>query len=190
MTTKKYEFTGEMKKFYGLTLKRIRRISDGAIGGWIESEGNLSHEGECFVYDEAVVCGEAKVFDEARVCGEAVVFGKAEVYGKARVFDEAEVYGEAVVTEGGIIGKVTAPFKFIFQFQCQHRVLTAVLTETDEILYSIGCQIEITKETFLDRIQNENGGLNKNPHRHEYLIVMELAENYFEQMKAEYSQEG
>jgi hypothetical protein len=33
---KKYEFTGEEKECYGFTLKQIRRISDGEIGGWIE----------------------------------------------------------------------------------------------------------------------------------------------------------
>lgn len=32
----KYEFTGETKNFNGVTVIRIRRISDGQIGGWIE----------------------------------------------------------------------------------------------------------------------------------------------------------
>ena len=49
----KYEFTGETKTidFCGrfITLKRIRRIKDGFIGGWIEKEENLSHKGICFV---------------------------------------------------------------------------------------------------------------------------------------------
>jgi hypothetical protein len=38
---KKYEFTGETINLNGLILKRIRRISDKLIGGWIQSEDNL-----------------------------------------------------------------------------------------------------------------------------------------------------
>ena len=41
---RKYEFTGETMVLEGRTLNRIRRIEDGLIGGWIESEKNLSHE--------------------------------------------------------------------------------------------------------------------------------------------------
>ena len=46
----KYEFTGETKIVFGVTLKRIRSlvaiasigIAAGTLGGWIESEKNLS----------------------------------------------------------------------------------------------------------------------------------------------------
>jgi len=61
MSNKKYEFTGETKEWCGHTLHRIRAIIDiaytkaGEIGGWIESESNLSE------YDNAKVCGDAKV---------------------------------------------------------------------------------------------------------------------------------
>ena len=159
MVNKKYEFTGETKKFLGRTLKRIKRISDGVIGGWIESEENLSHEGWCFIYDEA------RVYDEAIVC------------------DEARVCGKAKVGSFKIIGYVASTFTHIFQLQCQHRLLTAILKEDGQILYSIGCQTEITKEHFIERIYDHNRGLKWNPHRQEYLVAIELAENYFESMK-------
>jgi len=99
MQTKKYEFVGETKR----GLRRIRRISDGMIGGWIESESNLSHEGDCFVYDDARVYGNARVIDDALVSGEAQVYGNALIYGgayasdNARVYDDAHVYGDASV---------------------------------------------------------------------------------------------
>lgn len=147
MVNKKYEFTGETKKFSGRTLKRIKRISDGVIGGWIESEENLSHEGWCFIYDEAVV------------------------------------YGEAEVDRFKIIGKIASKFKYIFQLQCQRRLLTALLKDDGQILYSIGCQTEITKEHFIERIYDHNRGLKWNPHRQEYLVAIELAEKYFESMQ-------
>ena len=86
---KKYDFTGETLKWYGRTLSRIRALKDfgdveaGDLGGWIEKEENLSHEGEAKVYGEAIVYGEAKVYGEAIVCDEAEVCGQAEVCGNA-----------------------------------------------------------------------------------------------------------
>ena len=56
---KKYEFTGETLEHEGRTLKRIRRLSDGKLGGWIESEDNLSHYGGAWVCGEAKGCGDA-----------------------------------------------------------------------------------------------------------------------------------
>ena len=43
----KYEFTDKTITNDGHILHEIRRLSDGKIGGWIESEDNLSQEGNC-----------------------------------------------------------------------------------------------------------------------------------------------
>lgn len=73
-TKRKYEFTGEEKKLSnGITVKRIRRLSDGLLGGWIESEDNLSHYGSCFVYNEAVVCRGSRVIHDAKVFNNAYI---------------------------------------------------------------------------------------------------------------------
>ena len=82
---KKYEFTGEKKEHFGVTVHRIRRLSDGLVGGWLESEYNLSHYGDCFIFDDAIVSGSASVSGSARVSGSAMVYGSAWVYGSARV---------------------------------------------------------------------------------------------------------
>ena len=64
---KKYEFTGETKIVVGVTLKRIRALISfgfvvkGEIGGFIEDEKNLSHDGNAWV------AGNARVADNARV---------------------------------------------------------------------------------------------------------------------------
>ena len=75
---KKFEFTGESKTIFGLTLKRIRAliridlgwtvINPGDLGGWLEKESNLSHEGKAWVW------GNAKVWGNAEVCGDAFIF--------------------------------------------------------------------------------------------------------------------
>ncbi|MEZ3506167.1 MAG: hypothetical protein K1W10_04335 [Lachnospiraceae bacterium] len=73
---KKYEFTGEMKKtglFGNITVKRIRAtakfggVEEGDLGGWIETEENLSHERNAWVYSNAEVYGNAKVYGNAEI---------------------------------------------------------------------------------------------------------------------------
>ena len=83
---KKYEFTGEELKISpDTTLKRIGAIrsfefftyentvevKSGDSGGWIEREENLSHEGSCWVYDNAMVYDWARIFEDAKVFGNA-----------------------------------------------------------------------------------------------------------------------
>lgn len=95
MDEKKYELTDETKTLSdGTVLYRIRAarkftihdeitVRNGDLGGWIERENNLSHDGSAWVYGEAYVYGKARVFDDARVFIKAEIYGKAEVYGKA-----------------------------------------------------------------------------------------------------------
>ena len=99
----KYKLTEETKEFLGRKLHRIvcvtafASVSVGDIGGWVESENNLSQEGNAWVYGNAWVCGKAEVCDNAEVCGNAEVYGDAKVYGKAEVCGNAEVCGKAEV---------------------------------------------------------------------------------------------
>ena len=86
---KKYEFTGETKEikllFRTAVLHRIRAtvsfgfVKIGDLGGWIEKEENLSHEGKAWVCGDAEVCGDAKVWGNAEVCGDAKVFSASHV---------------------------------------------------------------------------------------------------------------
>lgn len=132
---KKYEFTGEEKVVGGITLRRIRAVrrfaqaDAGEMGGWIQKEENLSHDSECWVSGEAIVCNSAVVTDDAWVGGHAQVYydakirdnacisgdawigGSVEVYGNARVggntvvnghakiYDRADVMGHAIVRD-------------------------------------------------------------------------------------------
>lgn len=112
---KKYEFTGETKEVLGRTVHRIvavrniRRsgcfITKGSLGGWVESEWNLSQDGINWVMDEAVVLDRARVLDNAYVCENAMVVDYAVVCedalvgGNATVKDDAKVRGNAGVYE-------------------------------------------------------------------------------------------
>lgn len=62
-------------------------VEKGAKGGYVESRANLSEEGTCWIYDDAVVC------EQAQVCDNAEVKDCAQVYGNACV-DDRFVTGE------------------------------------------------------------------------------------------------
>jgi hypothetical protein len=112
---KKYELTKETKVIGGKTLFRIRAlrsfgdIKAGDLGGFIENERNLSHEGNAWVVGNARVGGNAWVGDNAKVGGcawvgdeawvieNAVIEGNAKVGGNALVCGNAQVVGNAQV---------------------------------------------------------------------------------------------
>lgn len=82
MFKQKYDFTGEKKiNDSGVVLSRIKAITsfgdvkEGDLGGWIESEENLSHDGEAWIYDEAAAYGNSDVRGNAKLRNSAEIFG-------------------------------------------------------------------------------------------------------------------
>ena len=79
-------------------------VKSGCLGGWIEGEKNLSHDGGAWVGEEAMVYGNAlvdenasarwfsQVFDDAIITGNAMLIGSARIFGRACVMDNVEVY--------------------------------------------------------------------------------------------------
>lgn len=121
----KYEFTGETKQVFddflmGIkntpgqysiwrTIHRIRAKKDfgdvkkGDIGGWIENEENLDSTGDCWVYDQSIVCEWAVVYGDAKIKGKAKVFGSARIYDSAIVQDSAIVFENAHINNHAIV---------------------------------------------------------------------------------------
>ena len=68
----KYKLTATTRTHKGTTVYQIQAIKSfggviaGDLGGWVESEGNLSQRGDCWVYGDAMVYGNAWVSDDAR----------------------------------------------------------------------------------------------------------------------------
>jgi carbonic anhydrase/acetyltransferase-like protein (isoleucine patch superfamily) len=85
--------------FATTTLHQIEALIDidcynvkaGDLGGFIESESNLSHSGKCWVNDSACVYGNAIIQDNAQVYDNAHVYGNAKVAGNAQVYNNADV---------------------------------------------------------------------------------------------------
>ena len=118
---KKFELTAEfVTNVFGKKLFRIKalvafgNVEKGELGGFIEKEDNLSHDGEAWVYGDA------------RVSGNALVSGDARVYGDARVSDNALVYGNAWVSGNADYAVVTGfgrYFRTTTFFRCKDKIL-------------------------------------------------------------------
>ena len=117
MTAKKYELVkSESIVYNGKTLYRIRALRDfitvsgrtikkGDLGGYVESEDNLSQEGNCWIFDNAKVYGNAKVFDDAIVNDSACIFDSAVVCGAAEIYNFAEISDNAIVCGGAMVSQ-------------------------------------------------------------------------------------
>ena len=106
---KKYKLTEENINYLGRTLYRIEALKDfGNVkkydkGGYVQSEKNLSQEGNCWIYDNAKVFDSAKVFNNAKICINAKVSGEAQVYDNALVGDHALICGNAQVCDNAYV---------------------------------------------------------------------------------------
>jgi len=113
---KKYEFTGETFVTPNATLKEIRALCDfgdvkkGELGGYVESEYNLSHKGTAWVQEQGMVWGNGRVEDQAlleygtvcdsaMLCGDAIVRGAAEISGMAIIKDDLIIDGGKITSK-------------------------------------------------------------------------------------------
>lgn len=117
----KYELTEQTKFVEGRKVSRIRALKDfsnvksGTLGGFVQSERNLSQHDDCWIYDNAVamdnsiVSNNAKlkdtsmamensqVLDNAVLSDKAIISENAQIYGKAKMFGESRAYGDAEI---------------------------------------------------------------------------------------------
>lgn len=107
--SRKYVFENEEQKRKQGVVYRIRALVDiplhgvkaGDLGGFIESDKNLSHQGNAWVADEAVVMGKGGITGDVLVKDTAVVrnstlAGHAVVEGEALV-EECDIEGDSHV---------------------------------------------------------------------------------------------
>ena len=152
----KYKLTEKCKYVQGVKLYRIEALKDfgdvkkGDLGGWAESEKNLSQHGNAWVSDNALV------FDNALVSGDARVSGNARVYGNAWVSDNALVFK-------------TNDYMCFQSFGSQGRTTTVIKTKDGHII-KCGCWSG-TLDRFINQIKETHGD---NQHAREYLAICEV----------------
>lgn len=109
MAIKKFELTDETKKFDNKILYRIKAIiqfsnvHEGDIGGFVSSERNLSHEGNCWIYDDSMVTDKAVIKDDAIVCDDSWVTDEAIIQDNAEICNSAIVSGKSLVKDEAIV---------------------------------------------------------------------------------------
>ena len=155
---KKYELTSETKIVFGHILYRIKALSSfgcvsaGDLGGFLESEKNLSQNGNAWVFGNAWVSGNAEVSGDARV------------YGNARVYGDASVYGNAEVSEIGAIfwiGAIGSRNDTATFFRCRDGSIKVVC----------GCFFGNLDE-FAKKVRKTHGD---NDHAKVYMLAIEMA---------------
>ena len=109
MSNQKYEITDIAHEKYPF-LYRIRALQDigskvkaGELGGFVESESNLSTEDDTsWIFDDAIAAGNAVVDQDARLLGNAIACDSAYVSqgsalsGEARIEDHAYIRGSVM----------------------------------------------------------------------------------------------
>lgn len=152
---KKYELIDHRGTLAPKNLKRLRALRDfggvkkGDLGGFIEKEENLSHEGDCWISGTAWISGSAHVYDSAKVYGSAQVSGTAWIYGSAHVYDSAQVYGSAwvcgfaQVSDSAQVSGTAHVYDFA-QISGSAWVSLGVFTKKNEVLPANGGKYSIT----------------------------------------------
>jgi hypothetical protein len=92
---KKYELTDETIKHDGHILHRIRALKPfeaanglgdvrvGELGGWAESEDNLSQDGRSWIFDDAKAFSNARIYENGAINQTACAKENAQIYGSA-----------------------------------------------------------------------------------------------------------
>ena len=172
---KKFELTSEfITNIFGTKLFRIKALIEfgnvkaGELGGFVEKEENLNHEGNAWVYGNAEVYGNARVYGNASVCDDARVYGNASVYGNAWVYGNARVCGDARVYGN-------ADYATVHGFGSEYRTTTFFKTKAGEIGVRCGCFYGNLSE-FRKKVVETHGETKK---AKEYLMLADLMEFRF-----------
>lgn len=191
-SNKKYELTAETKVFFGKTLYRIRAlvtfgdVPAGQLGGWVESEKNLSHSGNAWitgnalVMDNALVTDNAWVMNNASVTDNAWIAGNAWIMDNASVTNNASVTGKAMVTGDARVSKSTH-LLCVGGIGSRNGFTTFARSKDKKIIVACGC-FRGTIDEFVDRVKQVHGGTK---HEKTYLAAVELAKLQIDDVEVE-----
>ena len=141
------------------------------------------------MFDNAVMCnnsmmfGDSTMYDDTIMFDNSIMFDKTKMYNNSKMIDNAKMYDKAILDKDKLLyGSINKSYKKIFQYYRENKLITAILTEENEILYSVGSQIGITKEKLINIIYNYCRVIDKDleeySYRQEYLKIIDMAENY------------
>ena len=132
------------------------------------------------MFDNSKMYGNSKMYSNSKMYGYSIMYGYSKMYDYSKMYGNSEMHNASELKGneklyGRLHGKVD---DFIEINNPDGRLVTCV-KKGNEIFYTVSCQKEIDEETFKDRIENKNGGLEKHPYRKEYYKIIEMAKLYF-----------
>lgn len=108
---KKFELVDASNYGYGGAY-RIRALRDfgdvqkGMLGGYVEEESCLSHEGDCWIYGNSFVgknCrikDHSKVYENTRITGEVVVSGNSVIGDRCYIMSRVDIHDSKIINTG------------------------------------------------------------------------------------------
>ena len=84
--------------------RNFGNVKKGDFGGLIESEKNLSHKDDCWVYGFALVRDNSIVCENALINGDAKIFNNAKISGDTHIDGHVIIADSAKITGGCISG--------------------------------------------------------------------------------------
>lgn len=171
---KKYEITSNTKEFAGRKLFQIRALKDfddvkaGDLGGYIEKEENLSHDGNAWVSGNAQIYGNAQVCGNVRVCDNIWISDDAWVCGNTWVCGIAYICGNAWVCSN-------SDYICFKGFGSENRNTTMFKTKNGDICVCCGC-FEGSLKEFEEKVKDTHGNTK---YAKEYLACIEVAKIHF-----------
>lgn len=122
---KKYKLTDES---FNINNKRVYRIQavcsffdveEGDLGGFVESEKNLSHSGDCWIYDDSVACGKARVSDCGQMHDLSFATDNAKITISGCLSENASIHGDVIVSDrANLSGDAVAKGNVKFLDEC------------------------------------------------------------------------
>ena len=114
---KKYKLIkSDIKGLYRVkALRNFGDVKKGDIGGYVQSEDNLSHEGYCWVHDNAKIYDDARIYgnseiwdyaviqDNARIYGNSQISDCAVIDGNSRIYGDSEIWNYAIIRDNALI---------------------------------------------------------------------------------------
>ena len=175
--------TGNSRMYGNSAMYEYSEMHDNSImHEYSEMHDNSSMYGNSIMYGDSKMHDYSEMHGDSAMHDNSIMHDDSAMYDYSEMHDNSRMYNDSILKNneklyGKLINKVD---DFIEIYNKEGRIVTCVLKDKN-ILYNIGCQKEIDEKTFIDRIYNKDGGIEKHPYRKEYLKIIEMSKIYFKE---------
>ncbi|MBA4698470.1 MAG: hypothetical protein H2212_03470 [Ruminococcus sp.] len=130
-----YSFDAYQQVFRIQAIRDFGDVKKGDLGGFVQSDRNLAHDGTCWLYGDSLCIGNAVVYEDAKLydtskaidyarihenavmLNESKVAQYGDVFGSARLKDEvvvggsAKIFGQAILDREATVAKKAQVFE-------------------------------------------------------------------------------